>query len=207
MSPPKKPPQPELPEGRPTLLLVDGPSQMFRAFFAIRRLSTRQGMPTGAIYGFTTMLRKVLRDYEPDYIAVAFDTPEPTFRHEIYEEYKGNREETPDDLLPQIPHVKRVCDVLEVPLLVEKAAELGAGIVINPVNLPTASSDARILSAPGAEPIESAFDPEQVDSVYDRIRRPVELVQTSYRGDVYKYVVRLKRTKGKRGHVWVHQAE
>jgi len=117
VSPQKKSGQPVLPEGKPTLFLVDGPSQMYRAFYAIRRLSTRGGLPTGAVYGFTTMLRKMLREFRPAYVAVAFDTPEPTFRHEIYEEYKANRDETPDDLVPQIPYVKQVCEVLEVPLL------------------------------------------------------------------------------------------
>lgn len=100
-----------------TLFLVDGTSNIFRAFFAIRGLSTSKGFPTNAVYGFTTMLRKLLRDQNPRLLAVAFDVAEPTFRHEVYADYKANRPETPDDLVIQIPYVKQVCRVLGVPIM------------------------------------------------------------------------------------------
>src|SRR5665647_1522974 len=74
---------------RPKFVIVDGSNYLFRAFYAIRELSNSKGFPTNAIYGFTTMLMKLLRDQEPDYIAVAFDVKGPTFRHEAYEEYKA----------------------------------------------------------------------------------------------------------------------
>ncbi len=98
-----------------TLFLVDGTSNLYRAFFAIRALRTSKGVPTNAVYGFTMMLRKLLRDRQPRLLAVAFDLEGPTFRHEAYADYKANRPETPDDLVAQIPHVKQVCRVLGVP--------------------------------------------------------------------------------------------
>ena len=77
---------------RPKFVLVDGSNYLFRAFYAIRRLSNSKGFPTNATYGFTTMLTKLLRDQEPDYIAVAFDAKGPTFRHDgAYDAYKATR--------------------------------------------------------------------------------------------------------------------
>jgi len=100
-----------------TLYLIDGTNSLFRAFYAIRGLSTRSGTPTNAVYGFTMMLRKILREQAPRFMAVVFDRSEPTFRHRVYAEYKANRAETPDDLIAQIPYVRRVCETLGVPLV------------------------------------------------------------------------------------------
>jgi DNA polymerase-1 len=86
------------------LVAIDGNSLLYRAFFAMRYLSTSDGIPTNAVYGLTTMLLKVLEE-KPDYIAVAFDTPKPTFRHEEYDLYKANRAAPPDDLIQQGPSI------------------------------------------------------------------------------------------------------
>src|SRR2546429_7956441 len=90
-------------EQRGRLLLLDGHSLAYRAFFAlpIENFSTTTGQPTNAVYGFTAMLINVLRDEEPTRVAVCFDRSEPTFRHEAYVEYKANRRETPDDFRSQ----------------------------------------------------------------------------------------------------------
>jgi len=82
--------------GPSRLLLLDGHSLAYRAFFAlpIENFSTTTGQPTNAVYGFTAMLINVLRDEKPTHVAVAFDRAEPTFRHEQYVEYKANRRET-----------------------------------------------------------------------------------------------------------------
>ena len=93
---------------RPRFLLIDGHSMAFRAFFAIRELTTSTGDPVNAVFGFTKAMVKLLRDESPDYIAVAFDTPAPTFRHKLFPEYKGNRAETPEDFRPQMPLIKNV---------------------------------------------------------------------------------------------------
>lgn len=108
---------------RPKLVLIDGSNYLFRAFYAIRELSNSKGFPTNAIYGFTTMLVKLLRDQEPDYIAVAFDVKGPTFRHEAYEAYKATRRATPDTLIPQIPYVKEVVRGFSIPVLEQQGIE------------------------------------------------------------------------------------
>lgn len=89
---------------RKTFFLIDGSSYIFRAFFGVRQhLSTSKGFPTGALYGFNNMLQKVIRDETPDYLVVAFDSPDKTFRHEIYPEYKANRDAPPEELAQQFP--------------------------------------------------------------------------------------------------------
>ncbi|MFZ4438218.1 MAG: DNA polymerase I [Syntrophales bacterium] len=108
---------------RPKFVVVDGSNYLFRAFYAIRELSNSKGFPTNAIYGFTTMLMKLLRDQEPDYIAVAFDVKGPTFRHEAYEEYKATRKATPDTLIPQIPFVKEIIRGFSIPVLEQQGIE------------------------------------------------------------------------------------
>jgi DNA polymerase-1 len=97
------------------LYLLDGNSLVYRAFFALPiDLATKAGQVTNAVHGFTSMLTMVLRDNKPSGIAVAFDRPEPTFRDDIVEEYKGNRPETPDLLIPQFALVRSVLNALGV---------------------------------------------------------------------------------------------
>ncbi|MCJ7705532.1 MAG: DNA polymerase I, partial [Desulfobacterales bacterium] len=95
---------------RPRLFLIDGSSYIYRAFYAIRHLSNSKGFPTNAIYGFTQMLLKVLKDHRPDYLAVVFDSKAPTLRSETYREYKANRPAMPEGLIPQIPYIKRIVE-------------------------------------------------------------------------------------------------
>src|SRR5262249_39599002 len=101
------------------LLLLDGHSLAYRAFFALppENFSTTTGQPTNAVYGFTAMLIKLLPDEKPTHIAVAFDRSEPTFRHEQYVEYKANRRETPADFRSQLSLIFEVLDALGVPRL------------------------------------------------------------------------------------------
>jgi DNA polymerase-1 len=106
-----------MPESRPKLYLVDAMSNIHRAFHAIQRLSTSEGKPTNAIYGFVTMLRKMLREHRPDYLAVAWDGPERTVRHEVYTEYKANRPAMADDLASQIPDIRRILAAYRIPIL------------------------------------------------------------------------------------------
>ncbi len=97
--------------------LVDGSSYIYRAYFAIRHLSNSKGEATNAVYGFTNMLITLLRDRKPDHVAVVFDSKGPTFRKEIYPEYKANRAAMPDDLVPQIPLIKDVVRAFNLPAL------------------------------------------------------------------------------------------
>ncbi len=97
--------------------LVDGSAQVHRAYFAIRALTTRRGLPTGATYGFTTMLRKLYQDENPPFVAMSFDLPGPTFRHAAYALYKAHRPKMDEDLSVQLPYIRRVCDAFGVPVI------------------------------------------------------------------------------------------
>jgi len=100
---------------RPTLFIVDGSSYIYRAYHAIRPLFTSTGIPTNAVYGFTTMLLKLLREWQPTYLVVAFDHPAPSFRKAMFEAYKATRPPTPDDLVPQLKLVREVARAFNIP--------------------------------------------------------------------------------------------
>jgi len=97
------------------LLLVDGYSLLFRAFFSSPPLTTKDGQPTGALYGFARMLIRLLEDEKPDYLLVAIDAHSPTFRHDRSVDYKATRSDTPDDLRPQTTRLREMLDGLSVP--------------------------------------------------------------------------------------------
>jgi DNA polymerase-1 len=99
------------------LFLIDGMSNIFRSYYAIRNLSTSRGMATNAVFGFAMMLRKLLIQHKPEYIGVVLDSKEKTFRHEQYEHYKANRTEMPEDLVPQLAWIDRVCAAYRVPIV------------------------------------------------------------------------------------------
>jgi DNA polymerase-1 len=107
----------------PRVFLIDGSSYIYRAFFAIGHLSNSKGFPTQAIYGFTNMLLKILREKGAEYAAIAFDAPGPTFRHEVFGEYKSNRPSMPEDLRVQVPHIKEIVSALGVPVLEKEGYE------------------------------------------------------------------------------------
>ncbi len=104
---------------RPTLFLIDGSSQMYRAYHAFRGkgLSNQEGQTTHAVYVFVTMLRKLMTDHKPEFIAASFDLKGPTFRDQIVSDYKANRAAMPDDLAEQINWVHEACEALGVPIL------------------------------------------------------------------------------------------
>jgi DNA polymerase-1 len=97
------------------LMVLDGNSVVNRAFYGIRLLTTKDGTPTNAVYGFLNILLKLLNDETPDAVCVCFDLPAPTFRHEQYEAYKGTRKPMPDELATQMPILKSVLDAMNVP--------------------------------------------------------------------------------------------
>src|SRR5215203_1237100 len=110
---------PATPGVRPRLLLLDGHSLAYRAFFAlpVENFSTTTGQPTNAVYGFTSMLINILRDEQPTHLAVAFDVGRKTFRSEIYAEYKANRSESPTDFRGQVSLIQEVLGALHVPVI------------------------------------------------------------------------------------------
>ncbi len=101
---------------RPRLFLIDGYSNIFRAFYAIRNLSNSRGEPTNAVYGFVQMLRKLLREEKPDLIGVALDVGK-TFRSEKFQDYKANRAPMPEDLAAQMPWIRRALEAHRIPVL------------------------------------------------------------------------------------------
>ena len=105
------------------LALVDGHSLFHRAFFALPALSSPRGEPTGAVYGFLTMLARLLQDERPSHLAVALDRPEPTFRHREFADYKGQRPEMPSELRAQIPLFQAVLAALRIPAVDFAGAE------------------------------------------------------------------------------------
>ncbi|MCX5665605.1 MAG: DNA polymerase I [Candidatus Omnitrophica bacterium] len=98
------------------LFLIDGNSFCYRAFYAIRSLSNSKGQPTNAVYGFNSMLGKIIKDEKPDMLAVAFDLKGPTFRHKKFDEYKIHRKPMPDDLVSQMSYIKQLVQALNIPL-------------------------------------------------------------------------------------------
>jgi DNA polymerase I len=140
------------------LFLIDGYSNIFRAYYAIRNLSSSKGEPTNAVYGFLQMLRKLLREEQPELVGVALDVGEKTLRSERYVDYKANRAPMPEDLRPQIPWIRKVLDAYGIPILelegyeaddvlgtlAAKAAAAGYEVV-----LVSADKDLMQLVAPG----------------------------------------------------------
>lgn len=153
---------------RPKLVLVDGSNYLFRAFYAIRELSNSKGFPTNAIYGFTTMLMKLLRDQEPDYIAVAFDVKGPTFRHEAFEEYKATRRATPETLIPQIPYVKEIIRGFSIPVIEQQGLE--ADDIIGTIARRQAEAGMEVVIVSGDKDMMQLVSPEilMVDTMKDK---------------------------------------
>ena len=112
----------------PTLYIVDGSAYIYRAFYAVRRLSNSAGFPTNALYGFVNMFKKLIEQEDPDYLAMTFDRYDEedegkSFRHEMYEDYKANRSAMPDDLRVQVPYFLRFVEAMNVPVMIQSGVE------------------------------------------------------------------------------------
>ncbi len=99
-----------------TIYLIDGSNYVYRAYYALPRLTNSKGLPTNAVYGFLTMLKKIIKEKNPDYIAVAFDHKKPSFRKDVYEDYKATRKPTPEDLIRQFPILKNILRAYRITL-------------------------------------------------------------------------------------------
>ena len=108
---------------REKLVLIDGHSILNRAFYGLPDLTNSEGMHTNAVYGFLNIMLKILEEEKPDYFIVAFDVKHPTFRHEMYQEYKGTRKGMPDELREQVPVIQDVLRAMHVPLVMQKGYE------------------------------------------------------------------------------------
>lgn len=150
------------------LFLIDASSYIYRAFHAIPFLSNKKGLPTNAIYGFTTMLLKVLKAFKPDHIAVVFDTKAPCFRHKLYEQYKAQRPEMPDSLKPQIPHIKDIVKAFNMPCLEMEGYE--ADDVIGTIAKKAKEMDVKVVIVTGDKDMLQLVDDDTivVDTMKDK---------------------------------------
>jgi DNA polymerase-1 len=103
--------------GSGTLYLIDGSAYVYRAFHAVRGLANSSGLPTNAVFGFTRMLIKLIQERTPQFAAMFFDTKGPTFRHELFDQYKANRPPMPDELVVQLPYIKKVTAGFNLPVI------------------------------------------------------------------------------------------
>ncbi len=105
------------------IYLIDGSAYIYRAYHAVRGLSNSQGLPTNAVFGFTNMLIKLIKEKSPEYLMIFFDVKGPTFRHKMYGEYKANRPPMPEDLSIQIPHIKNIVSAFNLPSMEKQGYE------------------------------------------------------------------------------------
>jgi DNA polymerase-1 len=140
--------------------MIDGMSQAYRAYFAIRGLATTHGLPTNAVYGFAIMLKRVLEKYPPEYLCVAFDSSLPTARHGQYNLYKATRKKMPADLAEQMNYIRKFCEAMRIPVLEspgEEADDIIAGVVMEAVK-------------EGLHPVVVTLDKDLYQLVDDNIR-------------------------------------
>lgn len=134
-------------DSQKTLILIDGHALVFRAFHAFPPLTTTDGELVNAVYGFSRILLKVIKDLEPHYIAVAFDMAKPTFRHTSFAGYKAQRKETPSELLSQLGRVKEVVEALNIPIFGIEGYE--ADDVIGTIATKMGSKDCKVIIVTG----------------------------------------------------------
>jgi DNA polymerase-1 len=146
-------------ENQETVYLVDGSAYIHRAYHAISSLSNSRGMPTNAIFGFTNILLRVIREKNPAYMAMVFDLKGPTFRHEIYSAYKANRPPMAEDLACQIPYIRKISQAFNF-LILERAGYEADDLI---------ASAARQLAANGHFIVIISGDKDLLQLVDDRI--------------------------------------
>ncbi len=161
----------------PRLFLIDTFGLIFRAFYgrarsALPSMRTAAGLPTEAVYVFANMINRLVSDYRPDYIAAVWEGRGPTFRDEIFPQYKANREETPEDLLQQLPYIERLLETLNVPVLAEDGYEADDAIgslakqaSARGIEVRIVSSDKDLMQLVG--PNVLLMNPMKNDALYD----------------------------------------
>jgi DNA polymerase-1 len=161
----------------PTLYLIDGNSYIYRAFYAIRGLSTSTGTPSNAVFGFTNMIFKILREKNPDYFAVVFDSPGPTKRHEAYEEYKAHRPGMPDDLKPQVPFIKEIINAFNIKTIEKPGYE--ADDILDAVAKEAESEGLDVFIVTGDKDMNQSVSPKirLYDSMKDRITEEKDVIE------------------------------
>lgn len=151
---------------RKKLYLIDGNSYIYRAYFAIPYLSNSKGLPTNAIYGFTNMLMKVIKEESPDYMAIAFDSKGPTRRHIEYEDYKAHRPAMPDPLSRQIPYIHRMVEAFNIPVLIMEGVE--ADDIIGTIAIKAEKDGMEVIIITGDKDIFQIISPHI--KIYDTLK-------------------------------------
>lgn len=150
------------------VILIDGSSFIYRAYFAIPGyLATTKGLPTKAVFGVTQMILKILKEWNPEYIIWFMDEKEPTFRHEIYENYKATRPKMPDDLKIQIPYIKTIISTLGIPIVSHSGYE-GDDLIASFVKNIVKTLNLTAIIVAGDKDLYSLID-EKI-SIYDPVR-------------------------------------
>lgn len=159
------------------LFLIDGSSYIYRAFFGLPHLSNSKGLPTNAVYGYTAMLLKIIREEAPDYLAVAFDAKGPTFRHEVYKEYKANRPSMPDNLIPQIPYIHDITDGFNLPVLSQEGVE--ADDIIGTLAKKAADHDIEVVIVTGDKDMMQLVTESTtiLDTMKNKVSGPPEVLE------------------------------
>ncbi len=179
------------------LIAIDGNSLMHRAYWAMPNMSTKSGVPTGAVYGFINMLLKLLQ-YEPDYMVVAFDMHAPTFRHIEYKEYKAGRRETPDDLIKQFDMIKKMLSLMGIAVCECEGFE--ADDILGTFSVIANNNDIEALLVTGdRDSFQLVSDKTHVlftkKGITDTIEYDVEEIKTQY-GLTPKQMIDLKSLMG-----------
>ena len=161
------------------IFLIDTSAYFYRAYFALPPLTNAAGLPTNAIYGFTTMILKLLNQHQPSHIVAALDRPEPTFRHKAYDQYKANRAVMPDDLQAQIPHIKEVIQAFNI-RAVEKAG-FEADDIIGTLARRAAADGCEVVIISGDKDLCQLISPQitMLDTMKDKVMDPAA-VQAKY---------------------------
>ncbi|NTU48905.1 MAG: DNA polymerase I, partial [Syntrophobacteraceae bacterium] len=141
--------------------IIDGSGYIYRAFYALGRLTDSRGMPTQAIYGFAQMLLKVIRERDPSHVCVVFDPPGPSFRSGLYADYKATRQRMPEDLVVQIPFIKTFTQLCGIPQLEMEGYE--ADDVIATLTRSARGQDCRVVVVSGDKDLHQLIeDPDVV---------------------------------------------
>ncbi len=148
------------------LYLIDVSSMFFRAFYAVRPLTSPAGLPVNAIYGFLSMIIKLLKDEKPEYLVFCYDRKEPSFRKEMYAEYKAHRTEMPEDLVKQMPHIKNIAPVFGIPSLEVPSFE--ADDIIGTMTKLGRKNDMEVIIVSGDKDFAQLIEPHVI--LYDTMK-------------------------------------
>jgi DNA polymerase-1 len=162
-------------EKEATLYLIDGSAYIYRAFYAVRHLSTSSGIPTNAVYGFVGMLSKILREKDPTHIVIALDAPGPTFRHDLSADYKATRPKMPEDLAKQIPFIKRLIGAFGIPSMEIPGYE--ADDIIGTLATWASGQGAKVVIVSGDKDLLQLLTPQvqMWDTMKDEVFGPAEV--------------------------------